>query len=148
MVFKVFTWGPCTFQGFCELPDSERKVVSGWSGMHFSRERSIAFFKFSKNICDQKVKNFCSKHHHLSPETNPGDFRYPITFFPCIFSSISCLFSSWLSKECFLFFSFSPLFCLPIGFLVFQRHDLEEKIRIERVYWPGLELALEIGGTL
>lgn len=46
------------------------------------------------------------------------------------------------------FLSLFSLLCHPIGFLVFQRHDLEQKIGIEWLYWPALELALGIGATL
>lgn len=121
MVFKVFTGGPCTFQGFCELPDSERKVVSEWPGVHFSTERAIAFFKFSKNICDQKVKNFCSRHHRLSPETNPSDFRCPVTFFPSVSSAaFHVYFPLGIPKNAFISSPFSLCFVFPLDSLFFR----------------------------
>ena len=88
--------------------------------MHFSRERSIAFFKFSKNICDQKVKNFFFRHHHLSPETNPSDFSYPITFFPSVSSAAFHVYFLGILKNAFFFSPFSLCFVFPLDSLFFR----------------------------
>lgn len=83
--------------------------VCGWAVCIFLGRGLQLSSNFQKCLWP-KVKNFHSRHHHLSPETNPTDFSYPTTFFffpsasPVAFSI--CLFYSWHSKDCFLSVSF------------------------------------------
>lgn len=139
-VLKIFSLESMDgFQGFCEFLNIVRKIVCGWAGVHFSGERSIAFFRFSKRSVP-KVKNFCSRPNYLSPGANPTKFNYSITFF--FFLSLSLVsFSNvyfLLGTPKTVFFFSLPF--SPIGVLVFQRHDLEQKIGIARLCWPAQEL--------